>query len=146
MGAPKGHKPYKGGENGGRPPVQTDSFIEKEADALIEWIKNPKNLYFKKFALERGYHSQRLSEFAQKNKRFAECLEKAKEWQEIRLVEGGLSNTHNASITKFVLQNCHSWVDKQQSTISGDAANPLNFVLGNIDGTTKELVHESECR
>ena len=144
MPAPKGHKPYPGAESGGKPSLHTESFIAKEAEALIEWVKSPLNLYYKKFALERGYHPQRLSEFAKKSEKFAEALERAKGWQEIRLIEGGLSNVYNASITKFVLTNCHGWAERQQSTISGDSSNPLSFVLNNIDGATKELVNNEK--
>lgn len=144
MPAPKGHRPYLGSEKGGKPTLHTDSFIAKEADALVEWIKNPTNLYYKKFALERGYHPQRLSEFAKKNEKFAEALGQAKCWQELRLIEGGLSNSYNASITKFVLANCHGWADRQQQTVSGDTVNPLALVLSCVDGVTKDLVQDNE--
>ena len=144
MPAPKGHKPYNTKGEGGCPTEYTDAFIEREAEALIEWLKKDSNFYFKKFALERGYHPQRLSEFAQKNKRFSEALEKAKAWQELRLVEGGLQGGYNSTITKFVLTNCHNWADRTQQTLSGDAVNPLSFVLQAIDGKTKELVQDEE--
>jgi len=42
-------------------------------------------------------------------------------------------------MTKFVLSNCHSW--KDQAQISGDAANPLAFLLQKVDGQSKDLVH-----
>lgn len=144
MPAPKGHKPYAGAETGGCPERYTDAFIEREATLLLEWLKNDCNVYFKKFALERGYHPQRLSEFAQKNKKFSEALEKAKAWQELRLIEGGLQGGYNATITKFVLTNCHNWTDRTQQTLSGDTVNPLSFILQSCDGKTKALVHDNE--
>lgn len=141
MPAPKGHKPYAGAETGGCPATYTKAFIEREAVALLEWLKNDRNFYFKKFALERGYHPQRLSEFAQKNKKFSEALERAKAWQELRLVEGGLQGGYNATITKFVLTNCHNWADKTHQALSGDTVSPLTFLLQSCDGRTKELVN-----
>ena len=144
MPAPKGHKAYNIKREGGVPAIYTDAFIENETEALLEWLKDEGNVYFKRFALERGYNPQRLSEFAQQNKRFSEALEKARAWQELRLVEGGLHGGYNATITKFVLTNCHSWVDRMQQTLSGDSVNPLSFLLQSCDGKSKELVHDNE--
>lgn len=144
MSARKGHEAFNKNGEGGRPVEYTLDFIEKEADLLLEWLKNPSNFYFKKFALERGYSPQRLSEFASTSLRFSEALDKAKGWQEARLVEGGVQGSYNAPMTKFVLTNCHNWADRSQQTVSGDAINPLSFVLQTVDGKTKELVHDEE--
>lgn len=144
MAAPKKHAAFNKNDEGGRPIEYTEAFLEKEAEALLIWFENPSNFYYKKFALERGYSPQRLSEFAKCNQRFSEALEKAKAWQELRLVEGGLQGGYNATITKFVLTNCHNWAERTQQTLSGDAVNPLSFVLQAIDGKTKELVQDEE--
>ena len=121
MPAPKGHKPYKGCETGGRPKEYTKEFIEKEADAFLAWLKKPDALYIKRFALERGYHPQRLSEFAQENKKFAEVLNMAQAQQETKLVEGALTNTFNAGFTKFVLINKHSKDYKSENTLEDNS-------------------------
>lgn len=99
MPAPKNHKPYNTKGEGGSPKEHTESFIEKEAEALLQWLKSPTNFYFKNFALERGYHPQRMSEFSKKNKRFAEALEIAKATQECRLVGGGLIRASASKIS-----------------------------------------------
>ena len=143
MPAPKKHKPDSTKAEGGAPIIYSDAFIEKEATAFLEWLKDPKNLYFKRFALERDYHPQRLSEFAQKSKRFSEAVEKAR-LQEVRLVERGLSGENNSSMTKFVLQNCHMWAERSQQTVSGDAVNPLSFIMTEVDGKSKDLVDADE--
>jgi len=144
MGAPKGHKSYIKKGEGGAPEIYTHDFIEKEAIALLKWIEKDDNYYYNRFALERGYSRQRFVEFAEKSKIFSDALTKARESQEQKLVEKGLSNTHNANLTKFVLTNCHNWREHLNQTLSGDAANPLGFVLSTIDGASKELVHEEE--
>jgi hypothetical protein len=144
MPAPRGHAPYAGSETGGRPPKYTSEFIEKEADAFLEWMQKPDSIYYKNFCLERGYLPQRLSEFAEQNEKFAEVYARAKAWQEGKLVEGGLINVFNPGFTKFVMGNVCGWVDKQETKISGDAANPLQFLLEKADGTSKELVCERE--
>ena len=105
MQSPKRYFPY------------TQEFIEAEAEALEKWMQQTDSIYLKGFAFDRGYSPQRLPEFAESNKRFAEVLARAREWQEIRLVEGGLLDEFNA-------------------------VNPLAFILKSIDGKSRELVEE----
>lgn len=134
---PKGNKRALGND-GGRPEIYTEDWIRKEAALFREWMQRDDSIYFKSFAIERGYHPNRLQEFADKNPEFSGVLEIAKAWQEQKLVNLGLFNKINCGMTKFVLANHHSWVEKSQ--ISGDAANPLAFLLGKIDGESKELI------
>lgn len=144
MPAPKGHEAYKGSETGGRPTKYTLEFIEAEAEAFEKWMNRPDSIYFKRFALDRGYSPQRLSEFAEQNEKFSEVYRYAKEWQEIRLAEGGLTSEFNAGFCKFVMGNVCGWSDKTETKVSGDAVNPLAFVLKNVDGRTKELVNDEQ--
>jgi hypothetical protein len=139
MPAPKGHKPYPGCETGGRP-SQFD--VEEEADAFEAWMQRGDSLWYKDFALERGYLPDQLSEWSKKNEKFARVYKKSQEWQQSKLLKGGLLNKFNAGFCKFVMGNTCGWYEKQQ--ISGDSANPLQFLLERIDGTSKELVDESE--
>ena len=142
MSAPKGHKAYvgceKGGDLGGRPEKYTQEKIEQEADAFLEWMARPDSIWYKDFALERGYSAEYLSIWAKSNKRFSQVYERAKAWQQSKLVKGGLLNQFNAGFTKFVMSNTCGWTDRQQ--ISGDAANPLSLLLQKVDGGTKDLV------
>lgn len=144
MPVPKNHKPYPGCENGGRPEKYTKAFIELEADAFLEWIKHLESIYFKRFAIERGYHPNRLAEFAEQNEKFSGVYEKAKAWQEVRLVEGGLLSEFNAGFTKFVMGNVCGWAEKQETKVCGNAANPLAFLLQKVDGQSKNLVHRDD--
>jgi hypothetical protein len=143
MVAPKGHPSYNI-NNEGRPVKYTQEFIEKEAIALDQWLKDPKSIYFKRFAFDRGYSQQRLDEFAQVNQNFSETLTRARQWQEIRLAEGGLINEFNAGFCKFVMGNACGWTDKTETKISGDAANPLSFIYSAIDGKTKDLIDDKQ--
>ncbi len=142
MPAPKGHPPYPGCETGGRPKKYTTEFIEKEADAFLEWMKHPDSIWYKDFALERGYSSKLLSIWEKENEKFSEVYEISKDWQQSRLIKGGLLNHYNSSITKLVLANTCGWTDKQQ--VSGDTTNPLAFILDKIDGATKELINHGQ--
>ena len=144
MPAPQGHTPYAGSETGGRPKKYTDEFIEKEADAFEEWMKQPSNIFFKRFAVDRGYHPNRLTEFAKENEKFSGVYEKAQAWQECRLVEGGLINEFNPGFCKFIMGNVCGYADKQETKVSGDAINPLAFLLQQADGKTKDLLRNEE--
>ena len=140
MPAPKGHEPYNKNDEGGRPVKYTPEFIEAEAEAFEAWMNQPGSIYFKRFAVDRGYHSNRLVEFAEQNERFSVVYAKAKAWQECRLVEGGLTQEFNGTFCKFVMANVCGWTDKTETKLSGDAANPLAFVLQQVDGSSKDLI------
>ena len=142
MPAPKNHNPYPGCEKGGRPIKYTKDFIEAEADAFEDWMQKEDSLWYRDFALERGYLPDRLTEWAKINEKFSRVYRKSQEWQQSKLVKGGLLNKFNAGFTKFVMGNTCGWSDKQQ--ISGDAANPLAFLLQGIDGSSKDLIHDSK--
>ena len=144
MPAPTGHEPYNTQGEGGRPVKYTPEFIEAEAEAFEKWMQEPGSIYFKQFAISRGYHPQRLSEFAEQNERFLEVYRKVKAWQETRLAIGGLTSEFNAGFCKFVMGNVCGWTDRTETKLSGDAANPLSFILQEVDGKTKDLINESE--
>lgn len=39
--------------------------------------------------------------------------------------------------------NVCGWVEKQETKVSGDAANPLAFLLQKADGSSRDLVNEN---
>jgi hypothetical protein len=142
MPAPKGHKAYNKQGEGGRPVKYSQDFVEREADAFEEWMEHSDNLYFKRFALDRGYHPNQLSIWAKENDRFSCVYEKAQAWQEVRLVEGGLRSEFNAGFCKFVMGNTCGWVERKETKVSGDLTNPLAFLLEQIDGSSKSLLKD----
>lgn len=140
-GAPKGNKNALG-NSGQQPQIYTDEWINNEAKLFREWLNKPDSLFFTTFATDRGYCIQRLTEFANRSLEFAEVLKFAKDWQANRLVNGGLKNETNASITKFVLANHHNYTEKQQ--ITGDSNNPVSFLMTKHDGSSKDLVDDNK--
>jgi hypothetical protein len=142
MPAPKGHEPYPGSETGGRPRKYTPDEINAFADELVEWLRIPTNIWFKDFCLDKNIDPDLMSEWADENEKFSGAYKLAKQRQESRLVNGGLLNAFNGSIVKLVLANAHGWVDRQETKISGSAANPLAFLLLKVDGTSKDLVND----
>lgn len=139
MPAPKGNK-FAQGNNGPPPSKYTLEFIEQEAKAFIIWFSQPDNIYFKRFALERGYPPDMLAYFAERSEVFNRAYMFAKAWQECKIVEGALFSKLNSNFAKFAMANLSGWSDKQQ--VSGDANNPLAFLLQKADGQSKDLVNE----
>ncbi len=139
MPAPKGHEAYRGCETGGRPKKWTSQLIEQEADAFLQWITEKDNVWFEDFALQRGYDPNLLSLWANENEKFSGVLKRVKAWQKSVLINGGLLNKFNSNIVKLVLFNTSNWTDRQETKISGDATNPLAFILNSIDGSSKEF-------
>lgn len=142
--AKKKEKDDKKKNPNGRPVVYTKEFIEAEADALEKWMQNPKSIFFKRFAFDRGYSHNRLPEFAEVNKKFSVTFNRAREWQEIRLAEGGLTSEFNGGFCKFVMGNACGWHDKSETKITGDLKDALSFALNNVEGKTKKLVKEND--
>jgi hypothetical protein len=141
MAPPKGHPAYNVNGEGGAPKRFTEEFINNEADAFIEWIKKPNNLWFEDFAEERDFNPRLLSEWARENDRFREAYQRAKYRQKSLLIKGGLLNKFNSAITKFCLMNCSDMADKQTVI---NQTNSMDSLLQTVDGKTKEIVNESE--
>ena len=138
---PNGNK-FALGNNGGAPEIYTQEWLREEASHFHQWMQKEDSIFFKSFAIERGYHPNRLQEFADKSPEFSGALKIAKAWQEQKLVNCGLFNKTNSGMTKFVLANCHSWTERAQ--VSGDATNPLSFLMSSVDGKSKNLIEEPE--
>jgi hypothetical protein len=139
MTAPKGNK-FATGHGKGAPEKYTSSWIEQEAEAFLKWMELPESIFFKSFAISRGYHPNRLQEFASSNKVFSGVLEIAKAWQESKLVNYGLFNKTNCGMTKFVLANHHGYAEKNQVAVDKV---PLVEALANIDRVVDQLKRES---
>ena len=75
---------------------------------------------------------------------FSECIERAQAYQKILLIKEGSRTNSTPSFTKFVMSNTCGWTDRNETKVSGDAVNPLNFILKSVDGTTKELVNDEQ--
>lgn len=144
MPAPLNHPPYPGCETGGRPKKYTDEFIENEAIELEKWVEKPNSPWFEDFANQRGYPGEYLSRWAKINEKFHQAYEKAQSMQKGILVRGGLTAKFNPSFTKFVMANTCGWSEKSEQKISGDAANPLAFLMQQIDGKSKDLINDKE--
>lgn len=130
MAAPKGNQ-YAKGKATGRPKLWDDDAIENEAEALREWIAKDGGLYLGSFARQRGYARQRLSEFANSNKVFADAYEEAKLWQEEKFMRNALERTWDPGFTaRAMARVCgkewmNSWDKEDKETKASDL---LDFI------------------
>ena len=132
------------------PSKWTAERIREEAEALAEWCDTSiDNVWFKSFALERGYPPQYLSEWAARtdedgnplHPEFLEAYKKAETRQEQRLVQGGVMGLFNPTMCIFVLKNRHNWKDVRgvQHGLDEATTRTLDDVLKQVDGSTKGL-------
>lgn len=142
MPAPKGHPNYDTEGKAGRPRKYSTEDVEQFADELLAWIKTESNFWLKDFCLERSIDPDYMHEWAKENERFNGAYKLAKAYQESRIFKGAMFEAFNSTMSKFALVNNHGWADKQETRISGDAANPLAFLMQKVDGESKDLVNE----
>lgn len=143
MPAPMGHPNYDTEGLAGRPKKYTEDFINKQADDLLEWLKNSENIFFEDFLLDQNINPNRMSEWALVNERFLGAYEIAKHRQLSRLKKGAVLKEFDSGFTKFLMINNHGYSDKTETKISGDPIDPLTFVLGSIP-SSKELVKDGK--
>ncbi len=102
MAAPFGNKNALG--NKGQPKkIYTPERLAIEAKALLEWIKNPDNLFLEDFSWDRGYNPNRISEFAKENVEFSVALQEFKDRQVNKLLKFGLNRLFDAGFTRYTL-------------------------------------------
>lgn len=143
MAAPKGHAPYPGCETGGRPKKYTEEFINRQADELIIWLREPKNIFFEDFLLDQDLNPQLMAIWAKENDKFSSAYDIAYQRQASRIKNGAITKDFSDGFSKFILINNHGYSDKTETKISGDAVDPLVFVLGTIP-SSKDLVTDGK--
>ncbi len=140
MPAPKGHKPYNVNGEGGRPKIWTEEKLNKEAEFLEKWVKVKGNLFIEDFCIERGYHDSDISKWAKENDRFNGAYKNLLTKQKVALVKGSLTRKFAHPMCALLLSHSHGMHAKTEQKITGDASAPLSFLLGNVDGQSKDLV------
>jgi hypothetical protein len=144
MPAPKGHPPYKGCETGGRPVKYNKAFIENEANLLEEWMEKKENIFIEDFCLERNYSYNRAIEWTKDNEKFSVTYQKLQTKQKVALFKGGLSKKFAYPMCALILSHSHGILSKSEQKLSGDAANPLSFLLKQANGKSKDLTDHGD--
>ncbi len=140
MPAPKGHAPYNVNGEGGRPLKYTEKYVNELADKLEEWIKEKENVFIERFCLKYDVPEEAISTDLINFERFSKVYKKFKTKQKVDLCEGSLKRRFAHPMCALILSNHHNMHLKTEQKVTGDALNPLSFIVSNIDGSTKDLV------
>ena len=92
----------------------TDAFVNREAKMFEIWLEKQRSRKFvwvKEFAISRGYHPDRLADFAKRNKIFHDIFSYAKQMQEGKIVKGSLKGDLHATFGMFLLKCKHGYND-----------------------------------
>lgn len=130
----------KRGPKPGSPYKYTQIFIDKEADALIQYAQTCETIPFlEEFASKRGYWVQYLSEWAHKNEKLSDSIKKTMDIQRYKLLILSLARKIDNTTTIFILKNNHGWKDKQELQHSGEVKEGISLVQQvNIGGSIGE--------
>jgi hypothetical protein len=114
----------------GRPKIYTDSWLANEAQVLETWLETKMDddiIWFKAFALERGYHPVMLSKFAKQSDEFNLALKRVKALQEEKLVIGGLTGKLKPTFCIFLLKCVFGYNDRNglRLEVFGNAEKPI---------------------
>jgi hypothetical protein len=69
--------------------------------------------------------------------KFSDTLDQCQDYQELKVMNGSITNVLNPTISKLVLAN-FGYHDKQDSTIGSNPDNPLTMLISEISGKTLE--------
>lgn len=136
MAAPKGNSFAKG--NKGQPKsVWTEDAIENEAEELIKWADNDKDLWIKDFAHKRGYSPTYFYEWRDSNKVFAQAFEYAKDKQERKFYEGAMKKELDMVFVKYfmprVLKDRPEWRASWDEPEEQKEQAPANIIINKIE-------------
>ena len=131
MAAPKGNK-FAVGNLGGRPPKFTKEFCDAEAKAFHEWMELEDSIYFKNFAISRGYSPTCFDLMKEVSEEFSEALKIAQQWQQGKMIQFGLFKKTDAGLTKFLLSAVHGMYDQSQLNQAQQPREPVQITI--VDG------------
>jgi len=103
--------------------------LTAEAELLLAWFKaDVYRFWLKDFAVERGYSSQRFSEWAARSEVFKDALAQAKDIQESRLVHKGMTKDGQSWFIMQMLKNVAGWRDTKDVNLGG-GDKPITLML-----------------
>ena len=111
-------------------PGNTDSskYKEEYCEQIINYYRSYKGYPTTElFADSIGVVTDTLRNWAEKHPRFRLAYQRALEIQRGKLIEGGLLNTFNPAIVKFVAVNCHGMSDRVVQESAQEAPFQVNI-------------------
>jgi len=135
--APKGNK-YAVGNKGGHPTTYKDKYIDT-IDEFCVWCEKEKKLpSIARFSKWADIPRRTIYEWAsrEENREFSLKLDKIKTEAEVYLSDGGLDNSLNAGMCKFLLSSDHNKSEKTEQTVHGNTT----YIIATAS-TPEELKH-----
>lgn len=118
----------------GRPRIWTEEKLVELGNKLIDWlIADDNNIHFYKFLHQYDLWEDMIAKYSEEYEEFSRLIKQAKEIQEHRIVEKGLTGEHQQAMSIFWLKNRgRNWVDKveHQGTFL-----PVNINFGLLGNT-----------
>ena len=78
----------------------------------------------------------KLKEFADQNEVFSRAYELARDWHEVKIVEGALTSKLNSNFAKFLMAHTCGWHEQKPP----EEESPMARILREIDGQSACLV------
>jgi hypothetical protein len=109
----------------------TNEEIIKLGTELVEWIRKDGNIWLKDFAILKEIPYSRLQAYSKSNEKFSELFRRAKDIQESKLINDGLSTDGNydKSFIKFMLKNLEDWKSRTGKNKEEIQTPQINLVL-----------------
>jgi len=107
----------------------TEETIQELINELFEWFETDQinNIFLKDFfVIHKGYYSSIVSYLSEKSKAFSKAIERAYDYQEIRLSKNGLLNKYNPGITRLMLA-AHHGIREDEGKEEGKEKDPLDL-------------------
>lgn len=142
MPAPKGHPNYNT-KNQGRPKLYTEEYANELALKLYEWMQIPDNIFIEKFAYENKFSDDKVSLELIKHKNFRDAYSLLKTKQKYALFEGSLKRRYSHNMAALILSHNHGIYLKEEKKLSGDAENPLSFLLSTTESKQLEFIGDA---
>jgi len=113
----------------GRPVKWTEEALVELGSELLLWMEKEENIFFEKFLLQKGLYRELVYQYQDKFPSFLSLVKRAKEMQELKLSEGGLTRKHDNATSIFLLKAKHGLIDKPELQAGNIAPITVNFNL-----------------
>ncbi len=149
MPAPKGHPPYPGCEKGGPLGRLATAWTDEELDALaqelVDYMKQPKSIWFKNFLIQKGITEDSYRSLRKKNMRFRAMTDVARAIQEEKLVTMPFFKEADGNHARFILEKYvkGDWKDTSQDQVSENLVNQYNSLMSQLSDLQRKMAESN---
>ena len=139
-------KPFEKGNNYAEKWNEEDAL--KLGNHLIEWMRqSDENIFFDEFLFlvvdESEYrgkiYADLIAYLSKKYSTFFDLIKIAAKIEETKLKKFSIFDKLNATMTKFVLMNCHKWSDKTEQTVDDKRDKTIEITIKESEKPTLKI-------